>query len=286
MSQQIPFQQVDVFTQKPFKGNPVAVILDGNGLRDREMQTIANWTHLSETTFVCRPTNPEGDYRLRIFTPASELSFAGHPTIGSAEAVLKHGIRQKHANYLVQECGEGLIKIYLDGNQRFLTMPTPKIDTISEKQLSGLADSLGIPTSHIKINAIVDVGATWFTLQLTDASEVLRLKVDNSKLKPLIPAGVTGVTVFGLTSDSEPTDMEVRSFAPTEGVDEDPVCGSGNGCVAILVKRHHLLNRATYLASQGACLGRDGRIEIRFSANGQVLVGGHAVTCIQGNLTI
>ncbi len=117
MNHQVPFQQVDVFTEIPFKGNPVAVILDGNELSTEEMQSIANWTNLSETTFVCKPTDPQADYRLRIFTPNSELPFAGHPTIGSAFAVIQHGIKPKTAGRLVQQCGSGLVTIFVDENK-------------------------------------------------------------------------------------------------------------------------------------------------------------------------
>ena len=122
----LPFQQVDVFTAVPFKGNPVAVVLGGDALSSERMQAIAHWTNLSETTFVCAPSDPRADYRLRIFTPQRELPFAGHPTIGSARAILAHGQLPRVAGRLVQECGKGLIDIKLDGDHLFLALPDPQ----------------------------------------------------------------------------------------------------------------------------------------------------------------
>src|SRR6516162_8441353 len=119
----VSFQQVDVFTAVPFKGNPVAVVLDGDTLSSEEMQSIAAWTNLSETTFVCTPTDQRADYRLRIFTPKRELPFAGHPTIGSAHAVLRRGFKPRTAGRLVQECGKGLVDIKIDGERLFLSLP-------------------------------------------------------------------------------------------------------------------------------------------------------------------
>ena len=121
-----PFKQIDVFTQVPFKGNPVAVVLNGDKLSTTEMQQIAKWIHLSETTFVCTPTNSQSDYRLRIFTPQNELPFAGHPTIGSAYAVLKSGLTPQHGQYLVQECDQGLVRIDITDDGLFLTLPQPE----------------------------------------------------------------------------------------------------------------------------------------------------------------
>src|SRR5262245_43047280 len=164
----LPFRQVDVFTAVPFKGNPVAVVLDGNGLSAAAMQSIANWTNLSETTFVCAPTHPQADYRLRIFTPRSELAFAGHPTIGSAHAVLRHGLRPRTPGRLVQECGRGLVTIAIDRERLFLALPQPQVREISSAQCADLAAALGIPAERVRARATVDVGVAWMTLQLVD----------------------------------------------------------------------------------------------------------------------
>jgi PhzF family phenazine biosynthesis protein len=281
----LPFRQVDVFTAVPFKGNPVAVVLDGNGLSAAAMQSIANWTNLSETTFVCAPTHPQADYRLRIFTPRSELAFAGHPTIGSAHAVLRHGLQPRTPGRLVQECGRGLVAIAIDGERLFLALPQPQVREISSAQTAELAAALGIPAQQVRARATVDVGVAWMTLQLADAQTVLGLRPDQARLAALTPAGTAGVTVFGLYGAGAAPQLEVRSFAPAEGISEDPVCGSGNGCVAALVRQERVLTDPGYVAGQGQCMGRDGRVEVRYAEDGTVWLGGHAVTCVQGVLT-
>jgi PhzF family phenazine biosynthesis protein len=279
----IPFQQVDVFTAVPFKGNPVAVILDGNGLETEQMQAIANWTNLSETTFVCAPTNPAADYRLRIFTPKSELNFAGHPTLGSAHAVVRNGLIPKTPGRLVQECRHGLISLRLDGERIFLMVPQPRLSEVPNDTLTEINRALGVESDAIRAAASVDVSITWITLQLSDGDLVARLKPDQARLAALTPRGTVGVTVFGLTGRSP--QIEVRSFAPAEGVPEDPVCGSGNGCVAALVRRERLISASSYVAGQGGCMGRDGRVEVRFDGN-DIWLGGHAVTCVEGTLQV
>lgn len=279
----LPFKQIDVFTSVPFKGNPVAVVLEGDGLSTEQMQGIANWTNLSETTFVCTPTNPSADYRLRIFTPKSELPFAGHPTIGSAHAVLESGRKPRTPGRLVQECGRGLIALKVDGSRIFLQLPVPKIEAIAPTHLAELAEALGVPENGVRIGAAVNVGITWLTLQLADAETVRTLQPDQARIREL-SRGAAGVTVFGLTSAGAGQDLELRSFAPAEGVPEDPVCGSGNGCVAVLVRQERLLTKAIYTAAQGHCVGRDGRIEVRYEADGAIWLGGHSVTCIDGTL--
>ncbi len=286
MVREIPFQQVDVFTDTPYRGNPVAVVLDGNDLSTKEMQAIANWTNLSETTFVCRPTTPQADYRLRIFTPNSELPFAGHPTIGSAYAWLQQGMKPRSEGCLVQECGSGLVSIQVEDNKLFLALPEPKISNIQPADLHELANALGIQSRQVRVHARVDVGAVWLTLQLPDADTVLHLRPDQSRLASLTPRGVTGVTVFGFAEEASEYQVEVRSFAPGEGVAEDPVCGSGNGCVATLIREFKLLDERRYVARQGTCVGRHGRVEVRYLEIGSILIGGHAVTCIEGALRI
>lgn len=282
----IPFQQVDVFTDVPFMGNPVAVVLDGNNLTSKAMQEIANWTNLSETTFVCSPTDSQADYQLRIFTPHSELPFAGHPTIGSACAVLKHGISPKIPGRLVQECKRGLVSITTDNDKLFLTMPDSMVHNIPPVTIEELASVLGIPSSSVKVSAVIDVGPLWMTLQLSSADEVRSLHPDMGRLASLTPEGVTGLTVFGFWPTGADSHIEVRSFAPGEGIAEDPVCGSGNGCVATLIRQHNLIEGTNYVASQGYCIGRNGRVEVRFQDNDQIWLGGHAVTCVEGTISV
>ena len=279
----LAFQQVDVFTAVPFKGNPVAVVLDGDAVSSADMQSIAAWTNLSETTFVCTPTDPRADYRLRIFTPKRELPFAGHPTIGSAHAVLRHGLKPRAAGRLVQECGKGLVDIKIEGERLFLALPEAQFREPTLSQLAAAADGLGIKPADIQRTAIIDVGPVWFTVQLASGDAVRALAPEMGKLATLSPIGITGVNVFGLYPRGAGTDVEVRSFAPGEGVPEDPVCGSGNGCVAALVRREGVLKAQTYVASQGRCLGRDGQVTVQFDS-GTIWLGGHAVTCVEGTL--
>lgn len=285
-SRSVAFQQVDVFTALPFKGNPVAVILDGNDLSTSQMQSIAAWTKLSETTFVCTPTHPDADYRLRIFTPRSEMPFAGHPTIGSAWALLRHGLQPQIAGRLIQECGQGLIRIRLEGSRLFLALPEPVFMVPTDAQLAAAASALGLGSREILRSSLVDVGPTWFTLQLASAQQVLMLAPNAALLAALGGVSVVGVTVFGFYGPGHPDAIEVRSFAPAFGVPEDPVCGSGNGCVAAIIRREGLLTGSTYSAAQGRCLGRAGHVAVVFDVDGTIWLGGQAVTCIQGSITV
>lgn len=280
----LPFKQVDVFTDVPFKGNPVAVVLDGDGLTTTQMQSIANWTNLSETTFVCAPTHPDADYRLRIFTPVSELLFAGHPTIGSAWAVLQHGLKPKTPGRLIQECGKGLIALRVAGQSLFFALPEPAFTAPGDAQLAAVATALGVAADEIILSSIVDVGAIWFTVQLPSAEKVFALAPDMASLTALGNDRFVGVNVFGLHPAGSAAAVEVRSFAPACGVPEDPVCGSGNGSVAAMVRRHRILTASAYVATQGRCLGRDGRVQVEFDADGTIWLGGNAVTCVDGSI--
>jgi PhzF family phenazine biosynthesis protein len=281
---QLPFQQVDVFSAIPFRGNPVAVVLDGNDLSTEQMQAIANWTNLSETTFVCEPTDQQADYRLRIFTPRIELPFAGHPSIGSAHAVLRHVSKLRNKGCLVQQCNKGLVSLHIDGERLFLALPMPIMHNIPAAQLAELTTALGIIPNSVHTSAIIDVGVAWITLQLADADMVRCIQPDLVRIAALTPPGVAGLTVFGLASAETQSQIEVRSFAPAAGIPEDSVCGSGNGCVATLVKQERLIKKPTYIASQGCCLGRNGRVEVRFNEDDTIWLGGHSVTCVEGML--
>jgi PhzF family phenazine biosynthesis protein len=281
----LAFQQVDVFTTVPFKGNPVAVVLDADALSGEQMQSIAAWTNLSETTFVCMPTGQRADYRLRIFTPRRELPFAGHPTIGSAHAVVRRGFKPRTAGLLVQECGKGLVDIKIEGERLFLALPEPEFREPTKSHVAAVADSLGVSAADVQRAAIINVGPVWFTVQLASGDAVRALAPDMGKLASLNSIGITGVNVFGLYTAGADADVEVRSFAPGDGIPEDPVCGSGNGCVAALVRRDGILSGRSYFASQGRCVGRDGRVAIEFDDD-TIWLGGDAVTCIEGSLQI
>ncbi|MFK0382824.1 PhzF family phenazine biosynthesis protein [Agrobacterium sp. NPDC090273] len=284
------YKVVDAFSNRPFMGNPVAVVLEAAGLTDDEMQTIARWTNLSETTFVLPATTPDADYRLRIFTPRSELPFAGHPTLGSAHAVLEAGLVSPRAGLLVQECGAGLIRISVagEGAERRLTlsMPPAKIRTLTGAEVDELEAILGRAVQRESAPAIVDVGAVWVVARLQDGEAVLGLTPDFARSAAFErQLGATGVTVFGGYQGGE-ADIEVRSFAPSCGVEEDPVCGSGNGSVGYFraAREASAAGGIHYTASQGRRVGRDGRISVVTDGKGGVTVGGMCVTCAEGTL--
>ena len=267
------FKQVDVFTRRPFFGNPVAVVLDGAGLEPDAMQRIAGWTNLSETTFVTPAAAPGADYRVRIFTPRRELPFAGHPTIGTAHAVLEAGIARPREGRVRQECGAGVLTLTVDGegsDRRIdVEVPPAKFDSVAPAVLARVRAALGLLASPAREPRVVDVGPRWFVLELGDAAAVRALAPDFAALAEASRAlGITGVTAFGRAQAGDHA-MAVRSFAPAEGIPEDPVCGSGNGCVAALVRSERLISGHSYVASQGSCVGRDGRVEIRFEDDGR-----------------
>lgn len=281
----VPFFQVDVFGNAPFKGNPVAVVIQADELTDSQMQEIANWTNLSETTFVCEPTTSDADYRLRIFTTHSELPFAGHPTIGSAAAVLRYGLQPKTPGRLIQECARGLVPLRLDGDRIFFELPEPEFTLPSEPELADALGALGVSREAVRNCSIVDVGAVWLTLQLGSAQDVIDLVPDMNRLARATER-CTGVTVFGLYAPGSPISVEVRSFAPDDGVPEDPVCGSGNGCVAAVIRHNGVLTASRYIAAQGRVLGRDGRIEVEFDPDGAIWLGGTAAVRVDGSIAL
>jgi len=284
------YKIVDAFSARPFLGNPVAVVLDAEGLDTADMQAIARWTNLSETTFLLPPEHPDADYRLRIFTPLSELPFAGHPTLGSAHAIIEAGRIMPKKGVLVQECGIGLVRIEVTGDAagRLLTLDLPpaRIDALSADDIAELEAVLKAPVQRDSAPALVNVGPVWIVAQMADATAVLALKPDFARsalFERRLKA--TGITVFGQYPDGG-TAIEVRSFAPSCGVAEDPVCGSGNGSVAVFQISRGLIPPAAtgYTAGQGRCVGRDGRIRISVDDAGRVSVGGACVTCVDGSL--
>jgi PhzF family phenazine biosynthesis protein len=284
------FKQVDVFTRVRFKGNPVAVVLDGGGLSSEQMQQIANWTNLSETTFVLPASDPAADYRVRIFTPNAELPFAGHPTIGTAHALIEAGRIRPKDGALVQQCGKGLIRLHLsrepDGARWIaFDLPEPKHALLGPGQREELESLLGAPVKRDSAPLVVDVGPRWVVVQLENARAVLALHPDLQRMQVQDEAGgFTGVVVFGEHERGHAARIEVRAFAPAHGVDEDPVCGSGNGAVAAFLRYSgQLAFEGEFLASQGAVVGRAGIIRLMVRPD-RIQVGGNAVTCVDGQL--
>lgn len=273
-----PFKQVDVFTTTPYRGNPVAVVLDGRGLSDADMQRFAHWTNLSETTFVLPPTSDAADYRVRIFTPAQELPFAGHPTLGTCHAWLEAGNEPQDADQIVQECEAGLVPIKR-GEQglQFAAPPLTRSGPVDDALQDELATILGIERSQIVDAAWTDNGPGWVSLLLATPEEVLGLEPANSP---------HDIGVVAPHREGADTAFEVRAFFPKDGTTaEDPVTGSLNAGLAMWLTE---TGRATppYVAAQGTALGRAGRVHVTQDDHRQLWVGGGTVTCIDGAVTV
>ena len=291
--QSILFKQVDVFTNVRFKGNPVAVVLKADGLATAQMQQIANWTNLSETTFVLSATEHGADYRVRIFTPNAELPFAGHPTIGTAHALMEAGLVEAKDGVLVQQCISGLIRLQVskeaDGAQWIsFDLPEPALSPLAVGQVHELESLLGVALKNGVLPQVVEVGPRWLVAQLENAQAVLALQPDLQRMKVQdVSHRYTGVVVFGQHEQGEQSSIEVRAFAPAHGISEDPVCGSGNGCVAAFIRHTGQVASfgSTFLATQGAAVGRAGVVRLAVSDE-RIQVGGNAVTCIDGMLSV
>jgi PhzF family phenazine biosynthesis protein len=284
------FKQVDVFTTRPYYGNPLGVVLDGTGLSVAEMQHFTNWTNLSECTFLLPPAHAEADYQVRIFCPGRELPFAGHPTLGSCHAWLEAGGQPK-AQHIVQECGAGLVKIKRDaasGRLAFAAPPLIKGGPMDEADVALIARGLKIERSDILAHAWCDNGPNWRGVMLRSAEQVLALKPDSVILAGL-DIGVVGprskVGVVGAQTTSEETQFEVRAFFPgNNGLAEDPVTGSLNAAIAQWLIGADLAP-TRYIAAQGTAMARAGRVHVE-QEGANIWIGGASVTCIDGKVTL
>ena len=287
-----PFKQVDVFTAQAYRGNPLAVVLDGTGLGTEAMQDFTHWTNLSEATFVLPPT-AEGraagaDYRVRIFCPGRELPFAGHHTLGSCHAWLEAGGQPQAAGTVVQECGVGLVTLRQDGERlAFAAPPLLKSGPLAEDDVALIARGLGVARSDILHHAWCDNGPNWRGVMLRSAEQVLALQPDAAVLAGL-DVGVVGprgkVGVIG-SADLDGIAFEVRAFFPgNNGLVEDPVTGSLNAALAQWLIGAGLAP-TRYVASQGTALGRAGRVHVEQDGD-TIWVGGSSVTCISGEVLL
>ncbi len=276
---QRPFAQVDVFTTVPYLGNPLAVVMDGTGLSTAHMQAFTDWTNLSEATFVLPPTHPQADYAVRIFCPGRELPFAGHPTLGTCHAWLQAGGVPKGRD-VVQECGVGLVNIQRQGTRlAFAAPPLRRGGPMDEADVQLIAKGLGVARQDIVHHAWCNNGPQWRGVMLGSAEQVLALKPDPDVLQGL-DVGVVGPHTQGETQ------FEVRAFFPgNNGLAEDPVTGSLNAAVGQWLIGAGLAPNS-YVASQGTCLARAGRVYVHRDAQNQVWVGGESVTCIKGSVQL
>lgn len=267
-----------MFTDVPYRGNPVAVVLDADGLGTQEMQRFARWTNLSETTFVLPALDPAADYQLRIFTPAAELPFAGHPTLGSCHAWLASGGSPQQPETIVQQCGAGLVSVRRTAaGLAFSAPPLLRSGPVAPEVLAHVADVLCIDEVAIVDAEWVDNGPGWVGVLLDSADAVLALR----------PGAVDlDIGVVGPYPAGAPEAFEVRAFFPIDGQTvEDPVTGSLNAALAGWLTR---TGRATapYTARQGAAVGRAGRVHVSTDVRGTIWTGGGTVTCIQGQVEL
>lgn len=270
--------QVDVFTTAPYFGNPVAVVLHAGGLSTGQMQRFAHWTNLSETTFVLPPTDPAADYLVRIFTPLAELPFAGHPTLGTCHAWLADGGRPSRAEHVVQQCAAGLIEIRRTADGLAFSPPPLNRDGPVEEELQQrIASLLGITHADITDARWADNGPGWVAVLLRSADAVLALRPGPIDLD---------IGVVGPYPPGSPHAFEVRAFFPKDGATvEDPVTGSLNAAVAPWLLRTGQA-RAPYVVSQGAALGRAGRVHVSRDPEGRIWIAGGTVTCIIGQVQL
>jgi len=279
-----PFKQIDVFSRRPGDGNALAVVLESDGLSDTDMQRFAAWTNVSETTFLLPPT-PQGaaggaDYRVRIFSPSGELPFAGHPTLGTCHAWLQAGHRPRQGDLVVQESALGLVQIRRDNDLLAFAAPALRRSQPSPALVPLIASALGVRPQQIQVAQLLDNGPLWLGLLLDSADTVLGLTPDHARLKDL-GQSVGVVHVSPQAADTATPGVVVRAFAPPMGNAEDPVTGSLNASIAQWLIAEGLAP-PRYLVAQGECLGRAGRVHLGQDAQGQVWVGGHSITCIEG----
>ena len=285
---QRPFKQIDVFSHRPGYGNPVAVVLDADGLGDADMRRFAAWTNLSETTFLLPPTEAGraagADYRVRIFSPSGELPFAGHPTLGTCHAWLQAGYAPRQRGLVVQECSLGLVRVEHAGDTLAFAAPPLQRSAPSPALVPLIASALGLRPHQILGAQLLDNGPVWLGLLLDSADTVLGLRPDHARLKDL-GQDVGVIHVAPTAADTGQPGAVVRAFAAPMGNPEDPVTGTLNASLAEWLIADGLAPRQ-YLVAQGECLGRAGRVHVRQDEQHQIWVGGQAVTCIEGTVLL
>ncbi|WP_421082014.1 PhzF family phenazine biosynthesis protein [Serratia fonticola] len=287
------YKQVDVFTTSPLQGNPLAVILEAEGLNEMQMLSLARWTNLSETTFVFKPTNPLADYQVRIFTPEKELPFAGHPTLGTAHALLEAGLVTKQPGVVMQECGVGLVAVNIspEGTLAFAA-PAVTLRTLTSEERETLTTAfLPAVIEADTMPVIADMGIRWLMVRMPSAQSCLTMTPDQAMIKQLqTDYHVDGVVIYGAYSSGDPADYEMRAFlVEWDKLVEDPVTGSANACLARLLKANNFPDGSStaqgYQVRQGTQLHRDGRVSVRF-IDDEPWIGGQSCTLINGWLNI
>lgn len=279
------YLQLDVFARNAGCGNPLGVVLDAAGLDTAAMQALAAWLNLSETTFVLPPTQAAADYRVRIFTPRQELPFAGHPSVGTAHAVLERGLAAPRDGCLVQECAAGLLPVRLEARAqgRRLHVRAPRgieRPAASQATLASLRDA----APGCLRPALIDNGPRWWCIELADEAAVRTLQPDlDGMTRATRASGAVGVAVFA-RCDNPVYALVVRAFVPADGIPEDPVTGSANAAIAAWMHANQCLPAPAYVSSQGREVGRDGIVHCAVDSDGEAWIGGETQTVIEGRL--
>lgn len=281
------FVQLDVFADRPGAGNPLAVVIDAEDIDSESMQTFANWTNLSETTFLLPPTDPEASYRVRIFTPKQELPFAGHPSVGSAHAAIDAGLAVPRDGHLVQECAAGLLPVRVDGEgpgrRIFVRAPRGRevavpVESRVWKEVLGDLRLGALPA------VVIDNGPRWWLVELADETTVRAMQPELEAIGRLTEAtGTVGLAVFAHCSHPD-YQLVVRAYCPADGIPEDPVTGSANAAIGDWLEQNNALRARHYTASQGREIGRDGRVLVEVDDSGAIWIGGQTQTVVQGTL--
>ena len=282
MTQQRRFIQCDVFTATPTRGNALAVIVDGEGLSDEQMQTVAAWTNLAETTFLFPPEHPDADYKVRIFTTRREMLFAGHPTLGSCFSWLHTGGKPKTPGVVKQECGVGIVEIDVSNMPPAFIAPPTRIDPLPDQHLQSIIKTLEIDPSNVVNSQLLANGPTWHVLELETAEQVLA--VDSSKVRW---PEFNSIGLIGKHQASNECDYEVRMLAPSSGMSEDPITGSLNAALAKWLNNEGRLNKELLIA-QGTSIDRHGRVYIKPDTDQPdvVRIGGHTHLLIEGTISL
>lgn len=294
-SRRVRFKQVDVFSDVPFKGNALAVVFDADGLDADEMLAIARWTNLSETTFLVEPTDPAADYFVRIFTPAGELPFAGHPTLGTAHALVESGYVARTAGRLVQQCGVGLVEIEeRSPGVRAFAAPPARITPLPQSEFEALRQALAIGDDEIDFTRVppsaIDNGVRWLAVGLASPERCVTLKLDPSALSHIVQrAGMKGLMLYAPHPPGGPASYEMRCIVMDGdlSVYEDPVTGSANAGLASLLSSRDARPGDHYTVRQGVAIGRAGRVLVDYDdARGKIWIGGASTTVVDGTISV
>ncbi|WP_133500241.1 PhzF family phenazine biosynthesis protein [Cognatilysobacter terrigena] len=280
------FLQLDVFADRPGAGNPLAVVVDAEGLDTAAMQAFANWTNLSETIFLLPPSDG-ADYRVRIFTPRQELPFAGHPRVGAAWAAIDTGLVATNATSLVQDCAAGQLPVQATA-ERAIRVRAPKARRVTPP--SDSEARLTAALAHVERGAtpaaLWNNGPACWVVELVDEQAVRGLVPDLAAITALTADAAVGLAVFAKADGGAGYDVVVRAFCPADGIPEDPVTGSANAAIGeALLEAGRVARGGRYVASQGREVGRDGRVEVQVDTDGEVWIGGNVQAVVRGTVT-